>query len=134
MYQKGEIHLFYVEYLKTYQDLSDNFKQFLYWCISEDKQSTFARARNDVPYKELYINLDENEKQLAKKLIKERLEVCDDIFYVEIFGFCGDATDIPLIDGKLRAYTVKNKDRNSDFTYCIKTCKEIIKKLQSKKK
>ena len=134
MQQKGEIHLFYDEHLKIYQDLSDNFKQFLYWCISEDKQSAFARARKDVPYKELYINLDENEKQLAKKLIKERLEVCDDIFYVEILGFCGDATDIPSIDDKLRVYKEKNKNTNFDFTYCIKTCKEIIKKLQSKKK
>lgn len=72
-------------------------------------------------------------KQLAKKLIRERLEGCDDFFYVKMLGYCGDVTDIPLIDGKLKVYKDKNKNRNSDFTYCIRICKEIIKTLKSKK-
>ena len=123
--------MFYEEYLEIYKGYSDIFNKFLCWCISEDEQSSFARARNDVPYKELYMNLEEKEKQLAKKLIRECLEVCDDFYYVEMLGYCGDITDIPLIEGKLRVYKEKNKNRDSDFTYCIRTCKEIIKALET---
>ena len=73
--------MFYKDILKVYGGNTEAFNQFLFWCISEDEKATFARARNDVPGKELYINLDEKEKQLAKKLIRERIEMCDDIFY-----------------------------------------------------
>ncbi len=133
MVKKEVIHLFYEEYLKAYKEYSDIFNKFLFWCISEDEQSVFARTRNDVPHKELYMNLNEKEKRLAKKLIRERLEVCDDIFYIEMLRYCGNITDIPLVDSKLMVYREKNKNRNTDFTYCIRTCKEIIKTLESKK-
>ena len=104
------IHLLYEEYLRIYEGYSDVFNEFLCWCISEDKQSAFARARNDVPYKELYMNLDEEEKELAKKLIRERLEVCDDFFYVEMLEYCGDVTDVPLINRKSRILKEKYKN------------------------
>ncbi len=126
----GVAIMFHKEYLKIYEGCSKEFDEFLYWCISENKQPSFARAGNDVPYKELYLNLNDDEKKLAQKLVRERLANSDDIFYPEFLGYFGDNTDIPLLKEKLRVYKEKNKDKNCDFTYCIKACKKIINALK----
>ncbi|MBE6788655.1 MAG: hypothetical protein E7539_03215 [Ruminococcaceae bacterium] len=125
--------MFYQEYLKKYAGFSKAFNEFLYWCLSEDKEASFARARGDVSSKEILLNLDDKEKLLAQKLIRERLECTDDIFAVKLLSYCGETADIPLIEKKLSFYIEKDKNKDCNFEYCINTCREVIKTLKNKR-
>ena len=82
--------------MKNNTGFSERFEKFLYWCVSEDQAATFARARGEVPYKEILNSLENEEKVLARNLIRERLKLTNSIFDIQLIARLGDKTDIPL--------------------------------------
>ncbi len=124
----------YAEKSEKYENFSVDFKEFFYWCISDEKQPSFARARGDVPYKGIIRKIKGEELETAKQIIREKLAQSNDVFLVELAEYCDDALVIPLIENTINFYKNKNKNNCVDFHYEISACKKALKHLNRKSK
>ncbi len=112
-----------------YDDLSSNFQEFYYWCISEDTSPSVARARDDIPFTMITV-LQGEELEIAKELLLEKLKTSRSCFYISALMEVNDRRAIPLIRKRLREYKRENWNPERDFRYEIKLCRKAIRKLK----
>ncbi len=132
--QSAQNVLNYAEKSEKYENFSVDFKEFIYWCISNEKQPSFARARGDVRYKEIIRKIKGEELETAKQIIREKLAQSNEVFLVKLAEYCDDALAIPLIENAINFYKNKNKNNCVDFCYEISTCQKALKHLNRKGK
>lgn len=88
-----------------YENYSPEFQEFYYWCISEEEQPKFARARNDVPF-DLVTCLTGEELETAKQLIFQKFDEQKEplCFFIRVLAQLGDPRAIPYIQMAYRNY------------------------------
>lgn len=120
----------YTENCEKYENFSNDFKEFIYWCISDAKQAGFARARGDVPYEKIMRKIKGEELEMAKEIVKQKLARSHEVFYVKILEYCNDVTAISLIESTKVFY----KNKNTKWKYEIDVCNKALKRLKHNSK
>lgn len=107
------------------------FSQCCYWLFFNDAGPRGARARNDVPSM-IVDGLDDEEKELVKKQIYERLDAGDfKELYVVIFVYWKEKAAIPLLKRYLKDFKIRHKaSRGHLASYEMKFCKDAIRMLK----
>ncbi len=112
-----------------YNSFSSEFREFYYWCISNDTYALNARARNDNPF-EVATGLSGHELDVAKNLLFEQMIISKSIFYALFLVELKDERAKPFIKQYLKEARYLYWCKHVDCREAIKKCKTSIKKLK----
>ena len=103
---------------------SEQFQEFYFWFISDNKKASYARSRLDIPL-DLVTKLDKRELEIAKQLLFNKFEISKNKdFYIRTFIILNDIRAIPYIKKYIK------KEKNSNLLSEMELCKFAIKKLK----
>ncbi len=129
---KNVLDIYFTNQWKNFpvDDYMKGFDNCCHWLFSKNTDAAFFRARMEVPYT-LVDWLNDEEKELVKQRIYERLEAGDfEEIYVIILVYWKEKKAIPVLKDYLKDFKMRYKSSHGHFSYEIRLCKDAIRILE----